>query len=498
MTPASRHSALRFALRSMLADLTYPEVQKSQPWVEARLGEAAWPDTLVAQLTALAVRWASTQGARVALQLRKALGEALTEEETAVLEGPASRPSTFAQLTDSQGETMSIDTMPPNGKELRDAMDTTHGTTDTALVELHRQYEYMQAPPYNTPPKKLDDALKACQAGKVREATDAENVWEVQGSKGTWYSVTTDGCACPHGQHTTKTKWGCYHAVAVELYRRWQRELQPELFGRPKTADERLAQTPPKTADVAPQHANAPQDDAQDVGRAQGAVSGQKQEKSMAPADTFTPEPAAPRRSVLTLALPRRSISAIVADLSRPLPDTCLVTIKRDGRDIPGLHWYTVRAVLDTYAPGWQTRITILQVDKDVCRVVCRLGIPCLEGIVWREGTGEKDDWDADPKQYGNPAANAEANAFKRAASKFGVGTYLYERDQTSTALQAYLKEEKTTALVELGKLADEAELPRESVITWLKAQTGAQTNAHLPLWAIRALMSHLRTVGKA
>jgi hypothetical protein len=53
------------------------------------------------------------------------------------------------------------------------------------------------------------------------------------------------------------------------------------------------------------------------------------------------------------------------------------------------------------------------------------VSIPCAEGVVTREATGCED---ADAKGYGDSSSNAEAMALKRAASKFGLGLYLYQK----------------------------------------------------------------------
>jgi hypothetical protein len=54
-----------------------------------------------------------------------------------------------------------------------------------------------------------------------------------------------------------------------------------------------------------------------------------------------------------------------------------------------------------------------------------RITIPCLEGAVWREATGTEDE---ELRGYGDPSSNAEAMALKRAAAKFGLGLYLYQK----------------------------------------------------------------------
>ena len=59
------------------------------------------------------------------------------------------------------------------------------------------------------------------------------------------------------------------------------------------------------------------------------------------------------------------------------------------------------------------------------CVVTVRISIPCLEGTVMREATGIEP---LDVKGYGDPSSNAESMALRRAAAKFGLGLYLYEK----------------------------------------------------------------------
>jgi len=71
--------------------------------------------------------------------------------------------------------------------------------------------------------------------------------------------------------------------------------------------------------------------------------------------------------------------------------------------------------------------------------IVGRLSIPCADGDVWREATGteclkeiktDKGTGEVIIKElaYGDPTSNAEAMALRRAAAKFGLGLYLYEK----------------------------------------------------------------------
>jgi hypothetical protein len=262
-------SALRMALCAMLADITYREIWKDRPWVDARLDEVSWNETAREGLKALAIRWAQHCHPRQALALRKAIGEVLTEAEQAILESPARLPSMHARMTPLES------VVPPALAERTGALSLSlaertlmqqdapsnevYGLDAYQLQELHTQREYLDRPPFNTPMKKLVAAFKCVLEGRLEQWNDT--MWHVTGSKGDVYDVTVDGCNCPHGQHTTKTKYGCYHAVAVELYKRWQRAMQPSMFPPPRTADERLAAMPQKTAGVAPGDTQAPEDD---------------------------------------------------------------------------------------------------------------------------------------------------------------------------------------------------------------------------------------------
>ena len=186
-----------------------------------------------------------------------------------------------------------------------------------------------------------------------------------------------------------------------------------------------------------------------------------------------------------------RSIQAIIADLSRPLPPDCVATKTQGGTAIAYLHWQTVARVLDAYAPGWDGQVTRIDQVGSTCAITYRLTIPCLEGTVFREATGQEEE---EVKTYGDATSNAEAMAMKRAAAKFGLGAWLYDKDSTAPALAAHFKEEKRQALEALGARLDTIGRDRPSTLAWLKTQTGAQRNSDIPLGAIQALLLHLTT----
>ncbi len=122
---------------------------------------------------------------------------------------------------------------------------------------------------------------------------------------------------------------------------------------------------------------------------------------------------------------PLRSIEAIIEDLSRPIAERHVKTRTQGDKQIHYIEWHTAVRYLDHFAPGWSFEIRNVAPTADRFVVTARISIPCLEGVVYREATGTEDE---ELKGYGDPSSNAEAMALKRAASKFGLGLYLYQK----------------------------------------------------------------------
>jgi hypothetical protein len=120
-----------------------------------------------------------------------------------------------------------------------------------------------------------------------------------------------------------------------------------------------------------------------------------------------------------------RSIRDIIADLSKPLAARHLKTRKQGGHELTYVEWHTAVRYLDHFAPGWSYAVKSVAQVGSLVMVVVSISIPCLEGIVTREATGCEE---ADAKGYGDAVSNSEAMALKRAASKFGLGLYLYQK----------------------------------------------------------------------
>ncbi len=147
------------------------------------------------------------------------------------------------------------------------------------------------------------------------------------------------------------------------------------------------------------------------------------------------------------------SIAQIITALSRPLPESMLESRRQGGANIKYISWHTASKVLDKYAPGWNWAIMRIEMTSDRIFVVGRLSITAADGHFYREATGTellkeaKEIWigDKDNRQpvkdelgrnrteprelaYGDPSSNAESMAFRRAAARFGLGLYLYDR----------------------------------------------------------------------
>jgi len=123
------------------------------------------------------------------------------------------------------------------------------------------------------------------------------------------------------------------------------------------------------------------------------------------------------------------SLKEIEAKLSRPLPRSYIhtkpVRTKTGEQKIPFVPWHYVNRILTKYCPGWTWEITKFEVSSDRAFIVGRLTVPTSDGNITREATGCEL---LDCTSYGDPSSNAESMAFRRAAARFGLGLYLYDK----------------------------------------------------------------------
>lgn len=135
-----------------------------------------------------------------------------------------------------------------------------------------------------------------------------------------------------------------------------------------------------------------------------------------------------PPPSEATEAASRRPLADILADLAKPIPERHLRTKKQGGATLTFCPWYRTQKILDHYTRGfWEMEVTSVQTTEERLVVVVRLSIHAAEGIVAREATGTEL---LSVTAYGDPSSNAEAQAFKRACARFGLGLHLYEKEE--------------------------------------------------------------------
>lgn len=136
----------------------------------------------------------------------------------------------------------------------------------------------------------------------------------------------------------------------------------------------------------------------------------------------------------------RRPITEILADLSKPIPGKYLAQRKQGGTQLTYLPWHTCCKLLDRCAPGWDYSISNIHTTSDRIFITARLTIRAAEGDISREATGTevlKEEYFDKQSQttkirelaYGDSSSNAESMALRRAAAKYGLARYLYEKE---------------------------------------------------------------------
>lgn len=120
-----------------------------------------------------------------------------------------------------------------------------------------------------------------------------------------------------------------------------------------------------------------------------------------------------------------RSIRDIVKDLTKPVAKRHLRTRKQGGKELTYIAWHDAVKYLDHYAPGWCYEVRSMNSVGGKLILTIRLSIPCAEGVVYREATGQEDE---NTDSWGDSSSNAESMALRRACAKFGLGLELYNQ----------------------------------------------------------------------
>ena len=120
-----------------------------------------------------------------------------------------------------------------------------------------------------------------------------------------------------------------------------------------------------------------------------------------------------------------RSIRDICKDLQKPIAQRHLRKRRQGGKEIVYIAWHDAVKYLDHYAPGWCYEIRRVDSIAGKLIITCRITIPCVEGSVFREATGQEDE---NLESYGDSSSNSESMCLRRAAAKFGLGIGLYDQ----------------------------------------------------------------------
>jgi len=132
----------------------------------------------------------------------------------------------------------------------------------------------------------------------------------------------------------------------------------------------------------------------------------------------------------------KRPLAEVTADLSRPLPDGFISWFQKKNNWIPYLSWTDANLILDYTTPGWSCDVTESQIgDRVVVKV--SLTLLCAEGRITRSSLGSDDLAD---ENFGGPLHDAESQAFRRAAVRFGCGLYLYDKEVVAVLKQRHNK----------------------------------------------------------
>lgn len=129
-----------------------------------------------------------------------------------------------------------------------------------------------------------------------------------------------------------------------------------------------------------------------------------------------------------------KTIRETLDQIGAPVPANLVSRLKEKG-GAEYIAWADRADLMDERSPGWSKRIVTvgqmpaLRGAKDhrdeamLTYCIVEIEVPCLDGTLIRQATGTDDDPEG---QRGTPLDRAEASAFGRATSQFGLGRELY------------------------------------------------------------------------
>ena len=120
----------------------------------------------------------------------------------------------------------------------------------------------------------------------------------------------------------------------------------------------------------------------------------------------------------------RRPILSILSDLRKPIPPRFIKYKTIKGQKIAYVPWFTLTRLLDYFCPAWDWEISTNFDGHQVC-VMGKLTLKAAEGEFTRSAVGDEF---SEVEHFGSSYTNAEAQAFRRACGRFGLGLALWEQ----------------------------------------------------------------------
>lgn len=117
------------------------------------------------------------------------------------------------------------------------------------------------------------------------------------------------------------------------------------------------------------------------------------------------------------------TLNEIIEGLKKDPAPRHLRTRKQGKTEITYMPWAYICDYLDHYAPGWSWTIKVYEVGERLV-IDGRLTVHGSDGSRTRSSTGSEK---LGVEHYGDSATNAEAQALRRAACKFGFCRTLWQ-----------------------------------------------------------------------
>lgn len=123
-----------------------------------------------------------------------------------------------------------------------------------------------------------------------------------------------------------------------------------------------------------------------------------------------------------------RPLADILRELNRRVPDRLVKIRVEEGFTNRYVPWHVVNRIMNLHAPEWSGEVRSITYSNDgkSVSVVYRVTIYGVDAEIHREATGSAS---TDDTGFGDPVQKAEAMAFRRACSRFGLGLHLYHED---------------------------------------------------------------------